>query len=200
MCNIGVLGILFTPFSEWLYKPLITEDSPRPGDTIIILTGVDLFDTAEGFLDLSTFARLHKGLELYKKGFAKRIICVGGQRLSSSGKSFAEVMKNTLILYDVPEKNIYLQDKIPGNWNYYQNILNLTEQFQIDLNRSLIVTSPQNTFRIKKIFDSMGVSPCMIASTKYMLKPSNWHQRFEFFRDVANEYWAITLFYFLGRI
>lgn len=200
VANAILVLILVTPLSELLYRPLIIRELPRPGVAIVILSAVDVFDTNEGFPDFSTFSRLHKGVELYRAGYAPMIICVGGQKLSSSGKSFARVMKDTLVLYGIPGEKIGIQDEISGNYNYYQNLLKLPERFKIDLNKVLIVTAPQNTFRIKKIFHRMGVSPAVISSSDYMLHPGNWHQRFEFFRDVINEYWAIALFFVLDRI
>ncbi|MCP4146415.1 MAG: YdcF family protein [bacterium] len=200
--NISLAVILFTPLIEWMYRPLLIDEQPQKSDVIVILTWLDAYDTKEGFPDFATLARLHKGLELYRQGYAGKIICVGGNKLKTSGKSLARLMKETLMLYGIPEGDIYVQDSIPGHWDYYHNLMQIVERFkgQFDFNRSIVVTSPRNTYRIKKCFLKKGIDPIMVASAKYALHPSNWHIRFELWRDIANEYWAVCLFYALGRI
>ena len=202
LLNVSLFVILFTPLVELLFRPLIIDEQPQKSDVIVILSWVDAYDTKEGFPDFSTLARLHKGLELYRQGYADKIICIGANKLKTSGKSLAQLMKETLILYGIPGDKIYVQDAIAGDWNYYDNLMQIVERFngQFDFNRAIVVTSPRNTYRIKKSFLNEGIDPLMVASAKYALHPSNWHIRFELWRDVCNEYWAVCLFYMLGRI
>jgi len=200
--NIGLFIILFTPITELLYKPLIVDEKPQKSEIIVILSSVDAFDTANGFPDFSTLARLQKGLQLYRGGYANKIICAGGSKLESTQKSYANIMKDALLSYGIPEKDILIQDDIEGDWNYYKNLLGMVSKFKnkYDFDNSIIVTSSQNTYRIKKLFLKQGIQATVVSAEKYALKPSNWHERFGLFRDIANEYWAVSLFYALGRI
>lgn len=201
IANVSLFVILFTPIVEFISKPIIVGESSKKSQVIVILSS-GCFDTENGFPSFSTTARIHKGAELYKKGYAEKIICVGANYLNNSKKTVGQVMKESLLIYGIPEKNIYVQDKIPGDWNYYLNFIDMIKSFKgvFDFNESIIVTSPQNTFRIKKIFIKQGINPTVVFSDKCLIYPYNWHVRFENFRDVANEYWAIFLFYILGRI
>lgn len=200
--NSCLFIILFTPITELLYKPLIVDEKPQKSEVIVILSSTDAFDTTNGFPDFSTLARLQKGLQLYRDGYADKIICTGGSKLKSTQKSYAQIMKDTLLLYGIPENDIHIQDDIEGNWNYYKNLLEMVKTFKgkYDFDNSIIVTSSQNTYRIKKLFLKQNIKAIVVSAEKYALRPSNWHERFGLFRDVANEYWAVSLFYALGRI
>lgn len=194
--------ILFSPVVKYLCLPLIVDEEPRLADAIIILSANDGFDTAEGFPDLATLSRIYKGLELYKAGYAPKIICVGGKILPVSGKSLAQVMRDNLVLSGVDERQVFVQDEIEGDWNYYKNLLMLSERFRgsIVIDKSIIVTSPHNSYRIKKIFARQGLHPIVVSASMYMISPVNWHENFGLFRELANEYWAIVLFWCLDRI
>ncbi|GJQ59911.1 MAG: YdcF family protein [Candidatus Scalindua sp. AMX11] len=202
LLNTGLFIILFTPVTELLYKPLIVDEEPQKSEVIVILSSIDAFDTVNGFPDFSTLARLQKGLQLYHDGYADKIICAGGSKLRSTQKSYAQIMKDTLLLYGIPEHDIQIQDDIEGDWNYYKNLLEMVDKFRnrYDFDNSIIVTSSQNTYRIKKLFLKQNINATVVSAEKYALQPSNWHDRFGLFRDVANEYWAVSLFYALGRI
>lgn len=200
--NFSLFIILFTPITEILYKPLIVDEKPQKSEVIVILSSVDAFDTVNGFPDFSTLARLQKGLQLYRDGYAEKIICAGGSKLRSTHKSYAQVMKGTLLSYGIQENNIHIQDDIEGDWNYYKNLLGMVNKFKgkYNFDNSIIVTSSQNTYRIKKLFLKQNINAIVVSAEKYALHPSNWHERFGLFRDIVNEYWAVSLFYALGRI
>jgi uncharacterized SAM-binding protein YcdF (DUF218 family) len=202
LLNSCLFIILFTPITELLYKPLIVDEKPQKSEVIVILSSIDAFDTTNGFPDFSTLARLQKGLQLYRDGYADKIICVGGSKLVSTQKSYAQIMEDALLSYGIPEHDIHIQDNIEGDWNYYKNLLEMVNKFKgkYDFDNSIIVTSSQNTYRIKKLFLKQNINATIVSAEKYALQPSNWHERFGLFRDVANEYWAVTLFYALGRI
>lgn len=192
--NAALLIVLFTPLVEVLCKPLSLDETPQKSEVIVILA-MDAFDTPNGFLDLSTFGRLQKGLELYKKGYAKKIICVGGDLLKASQKTFAQLMKETLVLWGVPEEDIAVQDEMAGTWKFYPNLMRIFENFPFDFNRSIIIASSPHTYRWKKTFVKKDIHPIIVSSEEYILKPYNWHARFESFWALINEYLAWIKFY-----
>lgn len=201
LINLAFVVMLFTPITEIMSRPLDVSETPRKAEVIVILA-YDAFDTESGFLDLQSRARVEKGLELYTRGFAPKIICVGGNRLSMSGKSYGARMKDLLMLYGVPEGDVLVQDDIPGNWQYYDNLMAMVEKYKdsFDFNNALLVTSFQNTLRIKKAFAKQGITPVLVAMEKYDLAPYNWHTRFNFFHSVSNEYCALFYFWVADRI
>ncbi|MBF0439140.1 MAG: YdcF family protein, partial [Magnetococcales bacterium] len=128
--NATILIILFTPLTEWMHQLVLVSDPPKKSEVIVILAW-GAYDTEDGGLpDFNTLTRLRKGLQLYRQGYADKIICVGGNRLASSGKSFSALMKETLISYGIPEANIMIYDKIPGNWYYYNNLIAMIEHYK----------------------------------------------------------------------
>ena len=95
-----LLGIiLITPLTEKLCKPLIVDEQPIQSDVIIVLSAGAY---KIGLPDFATMVRLKKGLELYSKGFANNIICAGGVKYDKINKTIADIMRDTLILYNVP--------------------------------------------------------------------------------------------------
>lgn len=200
--NLFLFFILFTPLTEFLYKFLIVDEMPQKCSVIVVLSSVDGFDTEKGSPDLATYSRINKTVELYQKGYSDKIICVGGKIFSKSKKTYAQIMEDVLVNYGIPSENIFLQDEIAGDFNYYKNLVKITDKFKdkFDFKNFMIITAPQNTYRIKKAFKKINLSPIIVSSDKYALSPSNWHERFGFFRDILNEYWAIVLFKIIGRI
>ncbi len=198
--NITILVILFTPVIEWLHKPLRVSEQPQPSDLIVILSG-GAYDVDGGLPNFNTFVRLRKGLELYRHGYADHIICAGANRLPDSGKSIGRVMKETLVSQGLPEPAIEVFDEVPGDFEYYDNLMAMVDRYKDrhDFNRTMIVTSTGNALRIKKSFLKKGYNPLLITSGDYQFKPYNWHNRFEFFQEIGNEYFAFALFWALGR-
>lgn len=194
--------ILFSPVTEYLHKPLLINDPPEQSDAIILLSWF-AFDSPDGGMpDFSSLTRINKAVELYKKGFSPRIICVGANRLENNNISYGMLLREFLLRYGVPRDAITVYDRYPGDWNYYDNIVSMVAEYKktVDFNKIMVVTSSQNTFRIYRCFQKLGYTPRMISSSLLQFHPYNWHTRFEFFRDVANEYYAIMLFLLFGRI
>lgn len=199
--NFVFFVILFTPLTKYLSFPLNVGQAPHKAEVIVILA-YDAYDSETGFLDLQSRARLEKGADLFEAGFAPKIICVGGNKLFRSGKTYGQRMKDLLVRYGIPEGTILVQDDIPGNWAYYDNLMAILKKYEgvFDFNNALVVTSPQNTYRIQKAFNMQKIFPTLVASENYAITPYNWHTNFNFFHSVSNEYCAIFYFWVADRI
>lgn len=196
-----VLTVLFTPVSEWLHAPLIVDEPVHDTEALIILSTNEAHQTDSGMLDFATLARVTKGVEVFNAVAVDRIFVVGGNRVPRAGLTVASLMQEELVRVGIPPEMVVLQDSIPGDFNYYDNLMQLPERYsEIDFDKAIVVTSSHNTFRIKRAFRKRGLNTTIVSTEPYALYPANWHFRFENFRDVANEYWAILLFYLLGRI
>ncbi len=199
--NLGLFIILFTPLSEWLHRLLLIEKPEIKGDVIIVCSSNFPFNTEDGLPDLSTLVRLEKGLRLYRAGFAKKIIVLGGIWMERAKKTTAEAMRERLLLYGVSEKDIIVQDEILGKRHYYENILAMMEKYKdtFDFKKALFVTSADQSFRLYHCLLSKIPEPIIIVSEKYELYP-DWGSRFNIFRKIANEiFFGIPYFYFTGR-
>lgn len=193
--NAIIAIILFTPLTEALYKPLIVDDTPLKSEAIVILASSVYQD---GFPGFRTIARLMKGLDLFRQGYAPKIICIGG-KYSGINSSTAVSMKKTLILYGINKENILVQD---NTLNTYYDLSAVLEKFKNDFNfnRVIFVTSSYHTYRVKKVLEKKGIQPLIVSANKYELNPQLWAERWGLFREVAREYIAIVYFKLRGWI
>ncbi len=187
----------FSPFVELLYRPLVAAEQPVRGDAIIILSS-DFFDS--GLPGLRTFARLTKGLDLYRKGYAPVIICSGGVRIPSSGASYARAMKETLVSWGVDKGAVLVQDETVNTYNDIRYLADHAGNYHIDLNKSMFVTSSYHTLRVRKILDKRGVRAPVVSAEPVELQPKRWSLRPDFLREAIREYGALAYFTVKGWI
>lgn len=194
--NLCLFIILFTPFSEQLYKPLIIDEPVKKSEAIVILScgGYDA-----GLLTFRTLVRIKKGLELYNNHWADKIICAGGDRLAEAGISSAQAMKETLISYGVQRENVFVQDETTNTFNDITYLLKKFER-DFDFNNALFVTSSYHTYRTKKILEKKQIKASVVSAEPYELDPVVWSERMDLFKEVAREYMAICYFKTKGWI
>lgn len=203
MINIGFIVILFTPVNRWVHQAMwvnvpLTE---KKYDAIVICSSNFHFETDNGIPDESTLIRLEKGLRLYKEGYAHKIIALGGIAMEKSHKTTAVAIKERLMLYGVPEKDIIVQDDVIGKLYYYENILSMIDKYKgsIDFNKVIFVTSIDQSLRLFKALKGLIANPKVVTGEPYELV-ADWGQRFHVFRRIANEIiFAHPYFYFTGR-
>ncbi len=188
--NLCLFVILFTPLTEQLYKPLIVNEKPEKSEVIVILSA-GIYD--DGLLDFGTLVRLRKGLELYRNKLAGKIICAGGIRPENIDISIAEAMKETLVLYGIPDENILTEDE---TINTYNDITYLLKKFEsrFNFNNSIFVTSSYHTYRTKKILEKKSVNAFVVSANPYELEPISRLERLSLFKLVIREY--MVFFYY----
>ena len=150
--SVIILIVLFSPLNKWLYSALMVN-TPIPfskGDVIVICSSNFPFNTPNGLPDLSTLVRMEKGIQLYRQGYADKIIAFGGIEITKDGKTTGVAMKERLLLYGIPEQHIIVQDHVRGRIPYYENILHMMHSYseQIDFNKAIFISS-------SLIFDSV---------------------------------------------
>jgi uncharacterized SAM-binding protein YcdF (DUF218 family) len=194
--NIGLAIILFTPLPELLYKPLIVDETPVPGEAIIILASAAYTTGLPGF---RTMNRIHKGIEIYHRKLGLKIICAGGTRLPKANMTIAQAMRETLILYGIPPEDILLQNR---SNNTYQDITFLLKQYHndFDFNKAIFVTSSYHTYRVKRILLKKGLRSTVVSAHPWQLNPHLWSERLDMTREVVREYGAICYFTMRGYI
>ena len=101
--------------------------------------------------------RLDKSIELYEKGFSKKIIMSGDH----SGNDYDEVtiMKNYAIGKHIPSNNIYLDHY---GTETYASMYNIKNKF--NLNNILIVTQKYHLYRAVYIARSLGLDAHGVAA------------------------------------
>lgn len=182
-----IFFLFFSPFSLALMgKLLIKSDPLSKADIIIVLAG----EQGE---------RVQYGVELYKQGYADKILFSGGSIVDFPGVekiTWAGLMKGYATLLGVPENAIILQDeskstqedalfsfRLLQNQNFYSVIL---------------VTSPYHSRRayliFKQIFKDIEIHSAPVANSWY--DANSWWKNFKGRYQVAREYFAY-LWYFL---
>ncbi len=135
----------------WLSRVLILARDYElyPADVGIVLMG----DSADRHTALGkqTHQRLNHALELYRQGYFKEFLCVGGAR-PTRNYSGARLMRRYLIKQGVPEDKIVLEEKS------YDTLTNLSFTEEIlrvkRVQRVILVSSPLHLHRIEALGDT----------------------------------------------
>ncbi|MBF0193642.1 MAG: YdcF family protein [Magnetococcales bacterium] len=192
---LGVAVILFTPLTEILYKPLIVDEPPGQGEVIVVFSSGFFPDDLP---DFATSVRLRRGVELYRKGVAPKILCLGGGWFSKEGLTLSQAMAQELRNhYYIPAEDIIALSETDHT---YDDITSMVAKFgdQFNFNNAVYVSSAYHTFRIKKILLKKGITGPVVAAAAYELYPRKAIERIYSFRKVSREYAAIIYSWLFG--
>lgn len=138
------LVLFYTPFIWYAASPLKISDLPRKADAIVVFGG-GVGET--GSPGKSTIERAAYSVDLYKQGFANRIIYSSGYTYKYND---ADNMRLFALSMGVANKDIILDRE--GNFTY-ENVKFVSEILRKNRFRSiLLVTSPYNTRRASLVF------------------------------------------------
>ena len=179
--------LFFSPFSlTFIGKLLIKSDPPSKSDIIIVLAG----ERGE---------RVLHGVELFKKGYADKILFSGGSIVNfPDGQkiTWAGLMKDYAIRLGVPETAIILQDESRSTQEDALFSFKLLKDRH--LSSVMLVTSPYHSRRayiiFKKIFKDIEIHSAPVANSWY--DAESWWKSFKGRYQVVREYFAY-LWYFL---
>lgn len=169
-----LLAILHTPLLTFMGNFLIITDPLEKKDIIIVLSGS------------STGHRVAKGVELYKKGYAYKIIMIGTEIQWNTYEQ--EIMKDHAVDLGVPESDVEAVNQ--GQSTYAQAKKMVEVMKNKGYKSAIVVTSDYHTRRTEYIFDKIFLP----ASVNVIVSPSP-SGRFD-----AEEWWknadyAKTVFY-----
>jgi len=141
-----VLYFLFfkTSFVWFLANPLRVDEAPIASDAIVVFAGGvgESGKAGQGYEE-----RVHYAVELYKKGFAKKLIFSSGYIYAMRE---AEVMRALAISMGVPHRNILLEDKAK---NTYENVIFTTRILdRHGWGSVLLVSSPYHMKRVELVY------------------------------------------------
>ena len=111
---------------------LVGNQKLKKSDAIIILEG-------------DGFNRLEKSAWLYKNNWSNLIVISGGFNNPDGGSYPAEIMKQELSKYEIPDKDIILEDKSQNTKEQAENIIKLARQNKWQ--RILLVASHYHQYR-----------------------------------------------------
>jgi uncharacterized SAM-binding protein YcdF (DUF218 family) len=186
------LGVLLLSFVEYLYRPLYQDQPPRPAQAIVVLSSSGY---EAGIPNMRTFARLYRALQLYRDGYAPRIICLGGTYVQDSKQTIAQQMKQTLITFGVSAEHISVVDSTQDTYHDLSSLLQ-DKRYQLDFANVLFVTSSYHTTRVAAVLRKQGIlNPIVLSAPFWERKPSHWGDRPDLLIEIAREYLAILYFW-----
>jgi uncharacterized SAM-binding protein YcdF (DUF218 family)/glycosyltransferase involved in cell wall biosynthesis len=194
--GIALLYLLFfkTPFLWLLAEPLKIENHPAKSDAIIVFGG-GVGET--GSPGKSTIERARYAAELYKEGYADKIIFSSGYAYRHND---AENMKIFAVSLGVPSEDIILEQKANSA---YENVIfskQIIDKEKWD--KILLVTSPYNMLRVKLVCDKVAKGKEIIYAP---VPDSQFYDKAEGVRSeqikaILHEYAGIVYYFFKGYI
>ncbi len=206
---LAVLGIVYfllfyTPLVWLAAEPLKVSDMPEKSDAIVVLAGGvgESGKAGQGYEE-----RVQYAVELYKKGYADKLIFSSGYMYV-----FKEplVMKALAVSLGVPDGDIILEDKAVGTRDNVLLTKNILEKKGWD--KILLVSSPYHMRRVSMVFNKIAktIRVCylpviqnkfyehtvMDASGRIIWKRINLKQ----IRGIIHEYLAILYYRFKGYV
>ena len=162
---VSILIICSLPlFSNKLISYLENEyilsdaSSAKTADAIVVLSGmVRTINGKNGFSYEWGEAsdRIFAGIELIKKNKAPIIILTGGKLPWSVGKPEGEYLRDVVIKYGVPNKNILLTENVENTDQEAKAVAELLNKVSPKI---ILVTSAFHMPRAQKVFEAAGIN------------------------------------------
>jgi len=157
---------------------LSPQDNVDKADVIVVVSGGQ------------TTSRAEKGIDLYKQGYAPKIIFSGASL--DDGPSNAFAMRDQALASGVPASNIYIDEK---SQNTYENAVNSKAILQsLAASKIILVTSPYHQRRANQTFESvLGKDYQLIGVSAFddrWSKSQWWRRGFPLFISVS-ETWKL---------
>jgi len=193
---ILIYFLLFkTSFIWFLAEPLRLDEPPQKADAIVVFGG-GVGET--GSPGKSTIERARYAAELYKRGYADKIIFSSGYAYTYND---AENMRLFAISMGIPGKDIILEQKANSA---YENVMFSKEILERnDWDSALVISSPYNMRRVSMVFDKFKDNLEIIYTP---VPKSQFYDRisgminFEQIRAIAHEYLGIIYYWIKGRV
>jgi uncharacterized SAM-binding protein YcdF (DUF218 family) len=154
---------MFTPVLQPLERYFDVSELPSRADVIVVLGGQVQCGASE--LGASSLARLSKGLELWRRGYAKTITLSDTAGLYANCPSDAELAKNQIQdLYGSNQPSIVVLNDMRTTRTEAEAVKK--QAVSRGWNRVLIVTNPTHSRRARTTFQQMGLNAFVVASSE----------------------------------
>lgn len=165
---------------------LSPQDSPEQADVIVVVSGG------------RTTSRASKGIELYRQGYAPKLIFSGAAL--DDGPSNAFAMRDQAISAGVSPQDIYIDEKSQNTFENAENSKKIIDE--LGAKKIILVTSPYHQRRANQTFESVldknytviGVS----AFDDRWRKSQWWYRGFPVFIS-ASELWKLLYINLTGN-
>lgn len=190
-----LLALLLSPF--WfphLGTYLIVEDNLEKADIIVVLGGGDP-------------QRAVVGAELFKSGFAERVVTTGAVKpdyadVLCGGATFAELGAKLVSVNGVPPRHIEILAEGESTFDEANSVKNY--MIEKGYKKAIVVTSIYHTRRarlvFKKVFEKSDIKIMIKPAFGGKLNPEGWWKREEDLIFVNNEWVKLVMYLFKGWI
>jgi uncharacterized SAM-binding protein YcdF (DUF218 family) len=193
---LAVIIIMYTPLANSLSRPLMVKADLQKADIIIVLEG-GMYPGGE--LPWLSLMRTVKGVELYKKGYANKIMfsgCTGNPNPLHIPEDNG--MARLAVNLGVPPQAILLEDK---STRTHESALQAAEMMKENsLTTALLVTSAAHMKRSMLSFEHAGVKVFAAPAAPVEMYVNDSIERLYFFRSVMREYAALVMYKVRGWI
>ncbi len=166
LCALLVAAVVFTPLTRVLMNGLVVDEAPQKADLIVVLGGG--MHCGAGELEASSLARLEKGLELWRAGYAPRISLsdtvgeiFGDARCPSLG---LEARARVQALYGTEGPEIVLLPQMRTTRTEALAVSDLVRERKWA--RVLLVTTPAHSRRAVGAFRKLGQDVVSVTSSE----------------------------------
>ncbi len=209
--TLGMLLVMYTPFANWLARPLVVQEEIRKTDLVVVLGGGSYRNSLTG----ASSERLLKGLILYREGYAPRIIFSGGAPEGLSRKllhtvlgirrsartaqsSEADLMERAASRLGIPDKDRAIDEAARDT---YENLVNVRKYMSENgLKTCLIVTSPTHMRRAALIAGKLGLECYPAPISDYTGEMRGPFERLALFKQTVWEYGGLAVYKLYGYI
>lgn len=188
---IFIFLAIFTDLNKVLVVPLVRNETPQPADVIIILGGGIVTDLK--ILPWGVQERVQRGVELYKQGFADKVIVTGGL-VKNFGYSESEIMAPYAQLLGIAGDDLFEENRAESTYDnaiYSQEIMK-KQGWQT----ALLATSDFHTKRACRVFEKLNFNITCVAAYKHAGFTGYAYRNLLDLRSIIREYLA-TVYYFV---
>jgi uncharacterized SAM-binding protein YcdF (DUF218 family) len=165
---------------------LSPQEQAVKSDVIVVISGGQ------------TTSRAKKGIELYKQGYAPKIIFSGAAL--DDGPSNAYAMRDQALATGIPAGDILIDEKSQNTFENAENSKRIIDK--LGAKKIILVTSPYHQRRANQTFEAvLGKNYEIIGISAYddrWSKSSWWHQGFPLFISIS-EIWKLLYINLTGN-
>jgi len=191
-CGLLYLGLFHTPALWWLASPLKIVESPVPADAIVVFAGGvgESGQAGESYQE-----RTQQAVELYRQGYAPRILFVSGFIWTFPE---ADIMSALALSLGVPQEAIRKVTDVHTTYDYVLRVRTVADQEH--WRSVLLVTSLYHTRRTQMLFrrnaPELEVIPAPALESSYYAH--RWGISFPQFRGILHEFFSILTYRLKG--
>ena len=209
--TVIILVVMFTPLANRLAGVLVIEPELEKADVIVVLGGGAYNQEALGG---ASSERLIRGLLLYKKGYASKILFAGGTIAGTASKIIhtlmgsegtvrfdaveAAMMGQIALDIGVPEDDVIIDAESTHTYGNLVVVKRIMDER--GLKKCLLVTSPTHMYRSMRVAERLGLDCIPAPVEDYTRDVRLSTERLALMRAVLWEFAGLALYRIYGYI